>query len=137
VYHGKEFPHSADDVEYDRMDEMLEDLREGPNLVFPPNPEESPPPEVKKFFDPLKAVEEPLHEHTTVSILTFMTQLMAIKSKFAFSNNCYNELLNLISKVFPPNHKMSKDVYQCRILLSDLGMDYQKIDVCRDNCMLF
>jgi hypothetical protein len=28
-------------------------------------------------------------------------------------------------------------VYQCRKLFSGLGMDYQKIDVCPDNCMLF
>jgi hypothetical protein len=33
--------------------------------VFPPNPEEAPPPEVKKFFDLLKAAEEPLHEHNS------------------------------------------------------------------------
>jgi hypothetical protein len=51
---------------------------------------------------------------------------MAIKSKFVFSNNCYNELLILISEVFPPNHKMPKDMYQCRKLLSGLGMDYKK-----------
>jgi hypothetical protein len=112
VYHGEDFPrenspeaHNTDDVEYDRMDEMLEDLREDPDLVFLPNHE------VKKFFDLLKAAEEPLHEHTIVSVLAFVTRLMAIKSKFVFSNNCYNELLNLISKVFPPNHKMPKDVY--------------------------
>jgi hypothetical protein len=62
---------------------------------------------------------------------------MDIKSKFAFLNNCYNELLNLISEVFPPNHKMLKHVYQCRKLLSGLGMDYHKNDVCLDNHMLF
>jgi hypothetical protein len=99
VYHGEEFPrensleaHIVDDVEYDTMDERLEDLREDPDLVFPPKHEEPPPPEVKKFFDLLKAIEKPLHEHTKVSILAFMTRQMAIKSKFAFSNNCYNEL---------------------------------------------
>jgi hypothetical protein len=92
--------------------------------VFPPNPEEVPPLEVKKFFDLLKAAEEPLHEHTIVSILAFVTRLMAIKSKFVFSNNCYNKLLSLSTEVFPPNHKMSKDVYQCRKLLSSLGTDY-------------
>jgi hypothetical protein len=62
---------------------------------------------------------------------------MAIKSKFAFSNNCYKELLNLISDVFPENHKMPKDMYQSKKLLSGLGMDYEKIDVCDNNCMLF
>jgi hypothetical protein len=63
------------------------DLREDPDLVFPPNHEESPPLEVKKFFDLLKVVEKPLYEHIRVLVLAFVTQLKAIKSKFAFSNN--------------------------------------------------
>ena len=74
VYHVEEFPHenvseahNNDDVEYDRMEEMLQDLREDPNFVFPPHPKE-PPLDVKKFFDILKAAEEPLHEHTKVSV---------------------------------------------------------------------
>ena len=66
-----------------------------------------------------------------------MTHLMAIKSKFAFSNNCYKEIVNLISDVLPPNHKLPKDMYQSKKLLSGLGMDYEKIDVCQNNCMLF
>jgi hypothetical protein len=132
VYHGEEFPrenvseaHNNDDVEYDRMEEMLQDLREDPNFVFPPYSKELPP-DVKKFFDLLKTAEEQLHEHTKVSILAFVTRLMAIKSKFVFSNNCYNELF-LISKVFPPNHKMPKNVYQYRKLLSGLGMDQKRV----------
>jgi hypothetical protein len=40
-----------------------------------------------------------------------MTRFMAIKSKFVFSNNCYKELVNLISDVLPKNHKMPKDMY--------------------------
>jgi hypothetical protein len=124
-------------MEYDSMDKMLEDLREDPDLLFPPNHEEPPPPEVTKFFDRIKVAEKMLHEHTIVFILAFMTQLMAIKFKFTFSNNCYNELLNLISEVFPPNHKMPKDAYQCRKLVYGLGMDYQRIDVCPDNSILF
>jgi hypothetical protein len=35
--------HINDEMEYDRMDEMFEDFREDPDLVFPPNPEEPPP----------------------------------------------------------------------------------------------
>jgi hypothetical protein len=67
---------------------------------------------VNSFFDNLRASEESLHEHTIVSVITFVTCLMAIKSKFAFSINCYNELLNLISDVLPMDHKMLKDMYQ-------------------------
>jgi hypothetical protein len=62
---------------------------------------------------------------------------MAIKSKFVFSNNCYKVLLKLISDVIPVNHKLPGDMYQSKEMLSGLGMNYEKIDVCQDNCMLF
>jgi hypothetical protein len=45
-------------------------------------------PEVLRFFKLLKDSEEPLHEHIDVSILAFVTRLMAIKSKYVFWNNC-------------------------------------------------
>jgi hypothetical protein len=70
-----------------------------------------------------------------VTVLVFMTQLMTIKSKFAFSNNRYKELLNLISDALSENHKMPKDMYQSKKLLSGLGMDYRKIDVYDNNYM--
>jgi hypothetical protein len=70
-------------------------------------------------------------------VLSFVTRLMAIKSKFVFSNNCYKELLKLFSDVLSANYKVPRDMYQSKKLLSGLGMDYEKIDVCQDNCMLF
>jgi hypothetical protein len=85
----------------------------------------------------LRASEELLHEHTTVSVLAFMTCLTTIKSKFAFLNKCYKELLSLFGDVLPSNHNMPKDMYQSKKLLSALGMEYEKIDVCKDNCMFF
>jgi hypothetical protein len=139
VHHGESVHQIASVVEDDdstsddRMDEMLDAIRP----EFGTNTEDPPTPEVQKFFDILRASEEPLHKHTTVSVLDFVTRLMAIKSKFAFSNNCYKELLNLISDVLPMNHKMPKDMYQSKKLLSALGMEYEKIDVCKDNCMIF
>jgi hypothetical protein len=68
---------------------------------------------------------------------SFVTRLMAIKSKFAFSNNCYKELLKLISDVLLANHKLPRDLYQSKKLLSSLSMDYEKIDVCQDLCLIF
>jgi hypothetical protein len=150
VHHGEDPPprivsefQSHEEGDYDRMEEMLDDVRHEILTVDSENPgqptdyEDPATPEVQKFFELLKAAEEPLHEHTKVTVLVFVTRLMAIKSKFAFSNNCYKELLNLISDVLPENHKMPKDMYQSKNLLSGLGMDYEKIDVCDNNCMLF
>jgi hypothetical protein len=62
---------------------------------------------------------------------------MTIKSKFVFSNNCYKGLLKLISDVLSANHKLPRGMYQSKKLLSSLDMNYEKIDVCQHNCMLF
>jgi hypothetical protein len=94
----------------DRMDEMLNVIRSELKTSL----EDPPTPEVQKFFDILRASEESLHEYTAVNTLNFVTRLMVIKSKFAFSNNCYKKLLNLISDALPNNHKMSKDMYQSK-----------------------
>jgi hypothetical protein len=32
---------------------------------------------------------------------------------------------------------MMKDLYQLKKIVADLGMNYEKIDVCERNCMLF
>jgi hypothetical protein len=92
----------------DKMDEMLDAIR--PELQT--NSKDPPTLEVKKFFNVLRASEESLHEHMTVSILTFVAHFTTIKSKSAFSNKCYIELLSMINDVLPNNHKMLKDIYQ-------------------------
>jgi hypothetical protein len=68
------------DVGVDRMNEMLETIQ-GEVTKVPPIAE------VETFFKLLKASEEPLHEQTDVTLLTFITWLMVIKSKYLFSNN--------------------------------------------------
>jgi hypothetical protein len=94
----------------DRMDEMLDAIR----VELETNREDPPIPEVQKFFDMLRASEEPLHEHTTVSVIAFITHITSIKSKFLFSNKCYKELLSLFSDVLSTNHKILKDMYQSK-----------------------
>jgi hypothetical protein len=72
-----------------------------------------------------------------VIVLAFVTRLMTLKSKFFFSNNCYNELLKLYRDVLLNHNKLSKDMYHSKKLVKGLGMDYEKIDVCRNSCMIF
>jgi hypothetical protein len=46
--------------------------------------EDPPIAQVEIFFKLLKALEESLHEHTEVTILAFITRLLAIKFKYFF-----------------------------------------------------
>jgi hypothetical protein len=128
MHHGKEELGNklvAEDAvtNENRMDEMLNAICPKFEVDF----EDPPTLEVQKFFELLKASEEAVPEHTTMYVLSFVTQLMAIKSKFVFSNNCYKELLKLFSDVLPANHKVPRDMYQSKKLLSGLGMDYEKL----------
>jgi hypothetical protein len=86
------------------MDEMLEGIQEEVT-------EDPPTTEVEAFFKLLKASDEPLYEHTEVTLLAFVTRLMAIKSKYFFFNNCNNEHMKLINDILLKPHKVSKDMY--------------------------
>jgi hypothetical protein len=45
--------------------------------------------------------------------------------------------VKLISDILPKPHKVPKDMYQSKKMMSALGLKYEKINVCPDNCMLF
>jgi hypothetical protein len=111
TFHGElgirviaEDEHDCDMVDVDRMDEMFESIQAEVT-------EDPPTTEVEAYFKLLKALEESLHEHTEVTLLAFVTWLVAIKSKYFFSNNCYTDLLKLISDILPKSHKVPKDMY--------------------------
>jgi hypothetical protein len=69
---------------------------------------------VQEFYKLLHASEEKEHDDTTVTVLQVVTRLMAMKAKYNFSNNCYNDIINLIIDLIPLNHKMPKDLYQSK-----------------------
>jgi hypothetical protein len=137
TFHGEsgtrvvaEDEHGCNVGNVDRMDEMLEAIQAEVT-------EDPPTVEVEMFFKLLEASKEPLHEHTEVALLAFITRLVAIKSKYFFSNNCYNDLLKWISDILPKPHKVPKDMYPSKKMMSTLGLKYEKIDVYPDNCVLF
>jgi hypothetical protein len=122
-----------EEEDVDRMDEMLADLRneylEGESL--------EPPEEIQQFYKLLEAVERKVHEGTHVTVLEAVTRLMAMKSKYNISNNCFNDFLKFVMDLIPQNHELPKDLYHCKKVVAGLGMDYKKIDACENNCMLF
>jgi hypothetical protein len=122
--------HDYDVWDVNRMDEMVKAIQA--EVTKDPTTTE-----VEAFFKLIKASEELLYEHTEVILLAFIIRLMAIKSKYFFSNNCYNDIVKLINDILPKPHKVPKDVYQSKKMMSALSLKYEKIDVYPDNCILF
>jgi hypothetical protein len=111
-----------DDV--NQMDDMVADIGWGYDLES-----EDPPPKVQNFYKLLAALEEKVHDGTDVAVLQAVTRLLAFKSKYNFSNKCYNDIVRLIIVLITAKHNMLKDLYQSKKIVSDLGMNYEKIDV--------
>jgi hypothetical protein len=110
-----------DDV--DRMDDMVADIERGYDLKS-----EDPPPEVHNFYRLL--TEEKVHNDTNMTVLQGVTHLMGFKSKYSFSNKCYNDTVKFIIDLIPAKHNMPKDLYQSKKIVFCHGMDYKKIDAC-------
>jgi hypothetical protein len=55
---------------------------------------------------------------------------MGMKLKYNFLNQYYNDIVKLIIDVIPVKRNMPKDLYQSKKIVANLGMNYEKIDVC-------
>ena len=116
----------------DGFDELLGDFGDAMHSV-----EDEPPADAKAFYTMLSSSREPLHNFTSVAQITAVARLMAIKSQHNLSIECIDKLLSLFDDVLPENHKMPKNLYECKSLLSGLKMPYIKIDACINNCMIY
>jgi hypothetical protein len=67
----------------DRKDDMIADFSMEYDLG---SGDQHPPPEVQNFYKLLTALDEKVHDGTDLTILQAMTHLMAMKSKYNFSN---------------------------------------------------
>jgi hypothetical protein len=128
---GAESDGNEDD---DWMDEMLADTGREYKVG---SEEQGQPSEVQNFYRLLAATNEKVHDGTDVTVLQVVTRLMTMESKYNFSNQCYNDIVKLIIDLIPMKHNMSKDLYQSKKIVSGLDMNYEKINVCEKNCILF
>jgi hypothetical protein len=110
----------------DWMDDMVADIGRGYDLES-----EDLTLEMQNFYRLLATSEEKLDDGTDVTVLQAVTHLMVFKSKYSFSNQCYNNIIKLIIDLIPVKHNMLKDLYQSKKIVSGLRMNYEKIDACK------
>jgi hypothetical protein len=75
-----------DDVDW--VDDMVADIGRGYHLES-----EDLPPKVQNLYKLLAASKEKVHDGTNMIVLQAVTHLMGFKSKYNFSNQCYNDIV--------------------------------------------
>ena len=72
--------------------------------------------------------------HSEVSVAV---RLLSIKFDYNMSQNCFNEMVQLMKEMCPPNNRMPNNYSLTKKVVKALDNDVIHIDGCRKGCMLF
>jgi hypothetical protein len=65
-----------------------------------------------------------VHNGTDMTVFQAVTRLMRFKSKYNFSNQCYNDIVKFVIDLIQAKYNMPKDLYESKKILAGLKMDY-------------
>jgi hypothetical protein len=118
---------SQDDPEDDQMCLMVHDLY----------PDENHGPRMKsKFATILEEMEQVLHPDGPYTRFSFVVKLLHIKSFYRINNVAFSAFLDLLSSAFP-NCSLPASYAKAKNVIRALGLGYESIHVCPNNCVLF
>ena len=52
-------------------------------------------------------------------------------------NKSFDMLLEFLKEILPSNVRVPEPYYESKKIIKDLGMKYDKIDMCKNDCMLY
>ncbi|XP_057435111.1 uncharacterized protein LOC130727860 [Lotus japonicus] len=95
-------------------------------------------PEVEKFEQLMKDANEELYSGCKkFSKLSFVLHLYHIKRLFKWTNESFDALLGLLKDALPEGEKLPSSHYETKKIVGRLGLKYEKIHACPNDCMLF
>ena len=74
---------------------------------------------------------------TYYSILKFVIELLNVKVMTNLSNKGLDMMLELLTNVLPKGNLVPRSTYEVKKILRDLGMSYEHINACKNDCALF
>nr|BAV56711.1 transposase [Ipomoea nil] len=91
-----------------------------------------------KFSKLLEDAEKPLYVGcTTFTKLSAVVKLYNLKAKYSWSDASFTDLLDLFAKMLPTDNVLPSSLYEAKRSLVALGMDYEKIHACPNDCILY
>jgi hypothetical protein len=108
------------------------------NIMGSTDGNEEPNERAKTFYKLLTEAQRELYpgckDATKVS---FIVRIFQIKCMFGLSNNALEAISQLFSFLLPKGHCVLDTLEKVQKVVRDVGLDYQKIHACIDDCVLF
>ncbi|KAK9289622.1 hypothetical protein L1049_007780 [Liquidambar formosana] len=99
---------------------------------------ETPNVEAEKFYRLLTDAEQKLYPGCEkYSRLSFIIKLLHLKCLNGWSNNSISMLLEFLKDAFPEAKSLPDSYYEAKKIIKDLGLDYIKIEVYENDCVLY
>ncbi|XP_058787489.1 uncharacterized protein LOC131661866 isoform X2 [Vicia villosa] len=90
-----------------------------------------------KFFKLLKEAEQNLYPGCKFTKLSFIVHLYHLKCLNGWTDKSFSMLLELLCDAFPKENTLPKSFYETKKIISGLGLSYEKIHVCPNECILY
>jgi len=74
---------------------------------------------------------------STFSRLSTVLRLFNIKTRNGWTNKSFTELLELFHQILPEGNTLPSSHYEAKKILCPIGMEYRKIHVCPNDCILY
>ncbi|KAE8734333.1 hypothetical protein F3Y22_tig00000773pilonHSYRG00216 [Hibiscus syriacus] len=98
--------------------------------------DEEPNGEAEKFYKLLNEMNEQLYDESNFSKLSFCIRLFHLKCLGGWIGNSFTQLLELLGEEFP-FAKIPQSSKDMKKMIKDLGLGYDKIHSCPNDCMLY
>ncbi|CAL0308394.1 unnamed protein product [Lupinus luteus] len=93
--------------------------------------------DAKKFYNLIEEAQQDLYPGCkNFSTLSFTIRLYLLKCLHGWSNASFTSLLGLLREAMP-HLNIPDSFYKTICMIRDLGLDYEKIDACPNDCMLY
>ncbi|KAI5323815.1 hypothetical protein L3X38_032888 [Prunus dulcis] len=90
-----------------------------------------------EFLNVLGDGDKPLYPGSNVTKLTALVRLYNLKAKYGLSDSGFTDLLICFGEILPEGHHLPSSMYEANKTLHALGMDYEKIHACPNDCVLY
>ncbi|XP_062100095.1 uncharacterized protein LOC133805968 [Humulus lupulus] len=117
---------NRDEVNWDSLDEMIDDAHYGSTV------------DLNKFETLLSDAEKPIYpDCKRFTKLSTLLRLFNLKAKHGWSDRSLTELLSFLKELLPECNEMPMSFYEAKKTICSLGMEYEKIHACPNDCILY
>jgi len=73
----------------------------------------------------------------SLTLLSTVLSLVNVKAKYGWSDKSFSSLRQVVHDMLLHENTLPKSYYQAKKILCPMGMEYQKIHACPNDCILY